>query len=149
MTTPSGTGVTGPIGVVAHYNLLEALEPSGPGELYRARDTRLGRTVTVRLLPHGYTASTAARQELIAQARSMTALSHPNVITLFDAGEHDGRVYLVFEFLQGQSLRAGDRRAAFEPAAGGRDLGPDCRRHCRRPRRSASCTVVSARSRCR
>jgi len=105
VTTSSGTGVTGPIGVVAHYNLLEALEPSGPGELYRARDTRLGRTVTVRLLPHGDTASIAARQELIAQARSMTALSHPNVITLFDAGEHDGRVYLVFEFLQGQSLR--------------------------------------------
>lgn len=104
MTQPS-PAVTGPIGVVAHYNLLEALEPSGPGELYRARDTRLGRTVTVRLLPHGYTASIAARQELVAQARSMTALSHPNVITLFDAGEHDGRVYLAFEFLQGQSLR--------------------------------------------
>ena len=43
-----------PTGVVAHYNLLERLEPAGPGELYRARDTRLGRTVTVRLLPRKF-----------------------------------------------------------------------------------------------
>ena len=91
--------------MVAHYNLLERLEPSGPGDLYRARDTRLGRTVTLRLLPADFTPGAAARAELIAQAQSMTSLSHPNVITLFDAGEHDGRVFLAFEFLQGQSLR--------------------------------------------
>ena len=97
--------MTGPIGVVAHYNLLEALEPSGPGQLFRARDTRLGRTVTVRWLPADFTPDAAARAELIAQARSMTSLSHPNVITLFDANEHEGRVFLAFEFLQGQSLR--------------------------------------------
>lgn len=94
---------TAPIGVVAHYNLLERLDPAGPGELYRARDTRKGRTVSVRLLPQGFAADSAT---LIEQARSMTSLSHPNVVTLFDVGEHDGRVYLVFEFLKGQSLRA-------------------------------------------
>jgi serine/threonine protein kinase len=92
-----------PLGVVARYNLLERLEPAGPGELYRARDTHLGRTVAVRLLPHGFTPSPAA---LIESARSLISLSHPNVITLFDVGEHDGRVYLVFEHLKGQSLRA-------------------------------------------
>jgi serine/threonine protein kinase len=96
----------GPIGVVAHYNLLEQLEPSGPGDLYRARDTRLGRTVALRLLPADFTTGSDARSALVAQARSMTVLSHPNVTTLFDAGEHDGRVYLAFEFLKGQSLRA-------------------------------------------
>jgi serine/threonine protein kinase len=105
VTQPSATGVTGPIGVIAHYNLLEPLEPSGPGDLFRARDTRLGRTVTVRWLPASLAPDAAARAGLIAQARSMTALSHPNVITLFDAGEHEGRVFLAFEFLQGQSLR--------------------------------------------
>ena len=92
-----------PIGVIAHYNLLERLEPSGPGELYRARDTRLGRTVAVRLLPADFTAD---RQQLIASARGLSALSHPNVTALFGVGEHEGRVYLAFEFQKGQSLRA-------------------------------------------
>ena len=95
-----------PIGVVAHYNLLERLEPSGPGDLYRARDTAKGRTVALRLLPADFTTGADARAALVAQARAMTVLSHPNVTTLFDAGEHEGRVYLAFEFLKGQSLRA-------------------------------------------
>jgi serine/threonine-protein kinase len=91
------------IGTVAHFNLLERLEPSGPGDLYRARDTRLGRTVAVRLLPADFTTD---RQGLIDSARGLTALSHPNITTLFDVGEHEGRVYLAFEFQKGQSLRA-------------------------------------------
>ena len=95
-----------PIGVVAHYNLLERLEPAGPGELFRARDTRLGRTVAVRLLPKEFTADAAARASLTERARSLIALSHPNVTSVFDVGEHEGRAYLVFEFLRGQPLRA-------------------------------------------
>jgi eukaryotic-like serine/threonine-protein kinase len=97
------SGAPGPIGVIAHYNLLERLDPSGPGDLYRARDTKAGRTVAVRLLPADFTADRAA---LINQARGLTSLSHPNVTTLFDVGEHDGRVYFAFEFQKGQSLRA-------------------------------------------
>jgi len=97
------SGAPAPIGVVAHYTLLEQLEPSGPGDLYRARDTKAGRTVAVRLLPADYTDDRAA---LIERARGLTALSHPNVTTLFDVGEHEGRVYLAFEFQKGQSLRA-------------------------------------------
>ena len=98
--------VPAPIGVVAHYNLLERLEPAGPGDLFRARDTRLGRTVTVRLLPSALTPDQASRRSLIARALAVGSLSHPNVTTLFDAGELGDRVYLVFEFLSGQSLRA-------------------------------------------
>jgi serine/threonine protein kinase len=97
------SGSPAPIGVVAHYNLLEQLEPSGPGDLYRARDTKAGRTVAVRLLPADFTPDPAA---LINQARGLTALSHPNVTTLFDVGEHEGRVFFAFEFQKGQSLRA-------------------------------------------
>ena len=92
-----------PIGVIAHYNLLERLELSGPGDLFRARDTKLGRTVAVRLLPEDFTVD---RQKLIAGARGLSALSHPNVTALFDVGEHENRVYLAFEFQKGQSLRA-------------------------------------------
>ena len=92
-----------PIAVLAHYNLLERLDPAGPGELYRARDTKKGRTVAIRILPRDFTADPAS---LVDTARIVVSLSHPNVITLFDVGEHEGRVFLVFEFLKGQSLRA-------------------------------------------
>jgi serine/threonine protein kinase len=95
--------VPAPLGTVAHYTLLERLEPAGPGELYRARDTHRGRTVTVRLLPRGFAPDPAAFE---AGARGLIALSHPNVIALFDVGDHDGRLFLVFEYLKGQSLRA-------------------------------------------
>jgi serine/threonine-protein kinase len=92
--------------VIAQYNLLERLEPSGPGDLFRARDTHHGRTVAIRLLPADLTPGTSDREGLIAQARALMALSHPNITTLFDAGEQDRRVYIAFEFLRGQSLRA-------------------------------------------
>jgi serine/threonine-protein kinase len=95
-----------PIGVIAHYNLLERLDPAGPGELYRARDTHRGRTVTVRVLPENFEPDSEARGAFIARAQSMIAMSHPNVTAVFDVGEQDGRLYLVFEFLKGQSLRA-------------------------------------------
>jgi serine/threonine-protein kinase len=95
-----------PIGVVAHYNLLERLEPAGPGELFRARDTRLGRTVAVRVLPAEFATETGARAELLERAESLIALSHHNTTALFEVGEYEGRVYLVFEFQVGQSLRA-------------------------------------------
>ena len=101
----SGTDSLLPIGQIAHYNLLERLDPAGPGDLYRARDTRKGRTVVIRLLPAGFTSGAASAAALIDGARSVGVLSHPNVTTLFDAGEHDGRVYLAFEFLTGRSLR--------------------------------------------
>jgi serine/threonine protein kinase len=94
------------VGVIAHYNLLERLAPAGPGELYRARDTRLGRTVAVRLLPDSLLPDAAARVRLLEQAQIIRSLSHPNTTALFDAGEHEGRCYLVFEFLKGKSLRA-------------------------------------------
>ena len=95
-----------PIGAVAHYTLLERLESTGPGELYRARDTVRGRTVAVRLLPADFAAEPATRTHLLDAARALLTLSHPNVTTLFDAGEHEGRIFLAFEFLRGQSLRA-------------------------------------------
>jgi len=99
------TSVPGPIAIIDHYNLLERLEPAGPGELFRARDTRKGRTVAVRLLPKGFV-EFGARQAFMERARGLAALSHPNTTTMFDVGEHDGRIYIVFEFLKGQSLRS-------------------------------------------
>lgn len=98
--------VPAPLGTVAHYNLLDRLDPSGPGDLFRARDTRFGRTVTIRLLPETFASDPVARAQLLEQARSIGTLSHANVTTVFDAGEHEEHVYLAFEYLKGQSLRA-------------------------------------------
>ena len=95
-----------PIGTVAHYNLLERLDSAGPGELYRARDTRLGRTVTVRWMPSDFARHAQAKHRFMQEGQSLLALSHPNITMLFDVGEHDGRCYIVCEFLKGQSLRA-------------------------------------------
>lgn len=92
-----------PIGVIAHYNLLERIDSAGLGDLYRARDTRRGRTVGVRVLPTDFTEDKVG---LIERARAVQVLSHPNAITVFDVGEYDGRVYVVFEFLKGRSLRS-------------------------------------------
>ena len=89
-------------GVVAHYNLLERLEPAGPGDLYRARDTRHGRTVIVRLLAP---ASKSVEEALLRQSQSLGTLSHQNAITVYQSGVHDGRVYVAFEHVKGQSLR--------------------------------------------
>ena len=94
-----------PIGVIGQYNLLERLEPAGPGELFRSRDTRKGRTVAVRLLPPDFVIA-ADRPRFIDRARAMSALSHPNITTIFDVGEHGSRLFLVFEFLTGRSLRS-------------------------------------------
>jgi serine/threonine-protein kinase len=92
-----------PIGVIAHYNLLERIDSSALGDLYRARDTKHGRTVAVRVLPVGFTADPA---NLIERARALQVLSHPNAIAVFHVGEHDGRIFVAFEFLKGRSLRS-------------------------------------------
>lgn len=98
------TSVPGPIAVIEHYNLLERLEPAGPGELFRARDTKKGRTVAIRILPADFV-DIAGRRAFVESARGLSALSHPNVTTLFDVGHHNGRIFIVFEYLKGQSLR--------------------------------------------
>jgi serine/threonine-protein kinase len=99
------SSVPGPIAVIDHYNLLERLEPAGPGELFRARDTKKGRTVAIRILPSDFV-DIAGRRAFVESARGVTALSHPNITTLFDVGHHNGRIFIVFEYLRGQSLRS-------------------------------------------
>lgn len=92
------------IGAIAHYNLLEQIGGGGLGEVYRARDTKVGRTVALKLAPPGYPDG-QRRQRLLEDARAAAALSHPNLATLFDVGEHDGRFYFAYEFVQGTTLR--------------------------------------------
>jgi protein kinase-like protein len=75
------------------------------GEVYRARDTRLGRDVAVKVLPEGLAGSTEALARFASEARAVAALSHPNILALFDVGEADGVHYAVSELLEGETLR--------------------------------------------
>ena len=76
------------------------------GEVYRARDTRLDRTVALKVLPPDLTNDPAARQRFEREARAVAALSHPHICTLHDIGQQDGTDFLVMEFLDGETLAA-------------------------------------------
>lgn len=89
---------------IAHYKLLEQIGTGGLGDVYRARDTKLGRTVAIKFPPANLIADATRREALLSQARAITALSHPSIATLFDVGEHGERLYLVFEFVPGDPL---------------------------------------------
>ena len=90
---------------IAHYRLLDRLGEGGLGEVFRARDTKVGRTVALKLLPPGFLEKRTRRERFLADARAAAALSHPNIATLFDVGQDQGRWYLAYEFASGQSLR--------------------------------------------
>ena len=90
---------------IAHYNLLEKIGEGGLGEVYRARDTRVGRTVALKLFPTAGT-DMACPEALLADARAVAPISHPNIATLFDIGHSEGACYLAYEFVSGPLLSA-------------------------------------------
>ncbi len=87
------------------YEILSPIGAGGMGEVYRARDTRLGRDVAVKVLPPGFAADADRLRRFEREARTVGGLSHPNLVSLFDVGTHEGGPYLVMELLEGESLR--------------------------------------------
>jgi TolB-like protein len=90
--------------MVGHYKLLEHIGTGGLGEVYRARDTRLGRTVAIKFPPPSLMADPVRREALLRHAAAMARLSHPSIATLFEVGEENDRIYLVFEYVPGDYL---------------------------------------------
>ena len=86
------------------YEIQSPLGAGGMGEVYRARDTRLDRTVAVKILPAHLSSNPEAKQRFDREARSISSLSHPNVCHLYDVGSQDGTNYLVMEYLEGETL---------------------------------------------
>ena len=86
------------------YEVLGAIGAGGMGEVYQARDTRLKRTVAIKVLPRELSGDAQRRARLEREARTLASLSHPRICTLFDVGEHDGSTFLVMELLDGDSL---------------------------------------------
>jgi eukaryotic-like serine/threonine-protein kinase len=96
-----GTGVQ-----LGPYEIVGALGAGGMGEVYRARDTRLGRDVAVKILPAAFASDDDRLRRFEQEARTAGLLNHPNILTIYDVGTHDGHPYVVSELLEGETLRA-------------------------------------------
>src|SRR5271154_623133 len=102
----SGPRVTLTAGTkLGEYEVKSLLGSGGMGEVYRARDTRLGRDVAIKVLPAALVNDGDRLRRFEQEARTIAALSHPNILGIHDIGAHDGAPFLVSEFLEGQTLR--------------------------------------------
>src|SRR5450755_454624 len=86
------------------YEILTPVGAGGMGEVYRARDTRLDRTVAIKVLPEHLSAKPQLRERFEREARAVSSLNHPHICTLYDVGQQDGIDYLVMEYLEGDTL---------------------------------------------
>src|SRR5437879_3268303 len=86
------------------YEILSAIGAGGMGEVYRARDTRLERTVAVKILPDHLSDRAELRERFEREARTVASLNHPHLCTLYDVGHRDGTDFLVMEHLEGETL---------------------------------------------
>src|SRR5262245_20552892 len=91
---------------LGRYEIVALLDAGGMGEVYRARDAELGRTVAIKILPAAFADHPDRLRRFELEARAAAALNHSNILAVYDVGQHDGTPYLISELLEGQSLRA-------------------------------------------
>ena len=98
MALPSGT-------ILGHYEIVSPLGAGGMGEVYRARDARLDRSVAIKILPAEFSADSDRLRRFQQEARSASALNHPNIVTIYELGTHGSTHYIAMELVEGQTLR--------------------------------------------
>jgi len=97
------------------YEIAAPLGAGGMGEVYRARDTSLKRDVAIKVLPDDWSRDAGRLRRFELEAQTTAALNHPNIVSIFHVGQHDGCPYIVTELLQGETLRDRLRRGPMRP----------------------------------
>src|SRR4029434_2674355 len=95
---------------LTHYRIVSLLGKGGMGEVYLGEDTTLGRKVALKLLPAAFTSDRERLHRFKQEARAVSALNHPNIITIYEVGQVNGAHYLVTEYIEGETLRQQMRR---------------------------------------